>query len=529
VIEINRVVKMRRPAERGLLRFPANSWCVKFFVFLIPYLLFPACLLAQTWNGGGTDDNWSTGGNWVGGVSPANPIPAAGTANVVFDGSVRLTPNIDTAWNINSLTFNSGASAFTIGGNLLFLEAGITDNSTNTQTINAPLKLGVASSAVTFTTASGGNLVIAGNMDWYGVALTVTGAGNTTFSGTGTDTGPGASLVKTGAGTLTMTGPNGYIGTTSINAGVVNIQNATALGTTAAGTTVASGAALEIQGGIAVGAETLTLNSTGISSNGALRNISGNNSWAGAVTLGSASSIGVDAGQLTISSRISGAGMNLTKVGAGTLVFSGTTSNTYTGTTTVNDGTLILGKTAGVNAFAGTLTIGDAVGAANSAIVQLNANNQIPTVTVTIKDDGQLNLNNFSDTIGALTMTGGNVTTGTGTLTLGGNVTGNAASTVATISGKLALGGANRTFTIASGTTGSTDMDISAVISGIRSITKAGSGTLTLSGTSANTFTGATTINAGTLELSKTGALGSTSSVSTVAETRPPMKAGWRS
>jgi hypothetical protein len=56
---------------------------------------------------------------------------------------------------------------------------------------------------------------------------------------------------------------------------VLNIQNASALGTTAAGTSVTSGAALRIQGDITVGAEGLTLNGTGVSGDGALRNISG--------------------------------------------------------------------------------------------------------------------------------------------------------------------------------------------------------------------------------------------------------------
>src|SRR5213075_3023624 len=96
------------------------------------------------------------------------------------------------------------------------------------------------------------------------------------------------SLTKSGAGTLTLSGANTYSGLTTISAGVLNIQNNTALGTTAAGTSVTSGAALQIQGGITVGAEALTLSGTGISSDGALRNISGANSYAGDITLGSA-------------------------------------------------------------------------------------------------------------------------------------------------------------------------------------------------------------------------------------------------
>jgi hypothetical protein len=52
--------------------------------------------------------------------------------------------------------------------------------------------------------------------------------------------------------------------------------------------------------GITIGAEALTLNGDGISSGGALRNISGNNSYAGAITQASASRINSDAGTLTL-------------------------------------------------------------------------------------------------------------------------------------------------------------------------------------------------------------------------------------
>ena len=41
-----------------------------------------------TWDGGGADDDWSTGANWAGNVAP-NP---AGTDNLIFAGSTRLTP-----------------------------------------------------------------------------------------------------------------------------------------------------------------------------------------------------------------------------------------------------------------------------------------------------------------------------------------------------------------------------------------------------------------------------------------------------
>src|SRR4030042_1432439 len=56
-----------------------------------------------TWDGGSlTDDNWSTAENWVGDTVPLND----GTVGIWFDGSPpRLTPNLDTDWNVFGLLF----------------------------------------------------------------------------------------------------------------------------------------------------------------------------------------------------------------------------------------------------------------------------------------------------------------------------------------------------------------------------------------------------------------------------------------
>src|SRR5688572_5567298 len=216
----------------------------------------------------------------------------------------------------------------------------------------------------------------------------------------------------------------------------------------------------------------------------------------------------------TISSPISGSGA-IVKTGSGTWTLSGTTANTYTGTTTVNDGTLQLNKTSGVNALAGTLTVGDGIGSTNSATARWLATNEIPTTTaVSINSDGLLDLNNFSNTIGTLTLMGGSITTGTGTLTLGGTVTGNASATSATISGNLGLGSANRTFTINDGAA-TFDLNISAVVSGTVTLTKGGTGTMVLSG--ANSYTGVTTVSAGTLNIQTATALGTIAGGTTVS------------
>jgi len=172
-----------------------------------------------------------------------------------------------------------------------------------------------------------------------------------------------------------LTAANTYSGTTTVTFGALNIQNALALGDTAAGTAV-NGGSLELQGGITVAGEALSLGSA--VTTGDLRNISGDNTWGGLVTLTAASRINSDSGTLTLSNvgTITGAAFGLTVGGSGNTVLNsilGTTTgglvkdgtgklmlsavNTYTGATTVTAGTLVvngsLASTAGLNVASG--------------------------------------------------------------------------------------------------------------------------------------------------------------------------------
>ncbi|AWM39736.1 Extracellular serine protease precursor [Gemmata obscuriglobus] len=237
---------------------------------------------------------------------------------------------------------------------------------------------------------------------------------------------------------------------------------------------------------------------------------SGNSTVSLPLALQSSSTFNVaTGGALDLSGAISGTGFGVTKTGGGTLRYSGAGANTYTGATTVNDGLLELNKTAGVNAFAGDLVVGDSSG---PDAVTLLASDQIPdAASVTLATGATLNLSNFDDAIGALNLTGATVATGTGTLTLGGNVTTNSDTVTSVISGNLDLGGATRTFTVANNAQLDPDLSITANISGTGAgLIKAGANSqLLLSGN--NTYDGITTITAGAIEIASDNALGAAS------------------
>jgi len=156
-------------------------------------------------------------------------------------------------------------------------------------------------------------------------------------------------LSKVGAGTVTLAASNGFGGTLTVSEGTLKVRNPSA--PASSGSIVSAGTTLAVQETIANAAITvsrpLSLNGSGVSSGGALRNISSNNTWSGPITLQSNSSVGVDADQLTISGAISGA-FNLTKVGPGTLTLTNS-SNSYSNTV-INGGFLLISNVAALPA-----------------------------------------------------------------------------------------------------------------------------------------------------------------------------------
>ncbi|MBK7653683.1 MAG: autotransporter-associated beta strand repeat-containing protein [Flammeovirgaceae bacterium] len=107
-----------------------------------------------------------------------------------------------------------------------------------------------------------------------------------------------------------------------------------------------------------------------------------------------------------------------------------------------------------------------------------------------------------ASSVGAVNMTGTSIT-GTGTLTLAGDVTTNASPTASTISAPINLGGSTRTFNV-DDTAAIPDLNVTAAISGGGGIIKTGIGSMNLAN-AGNSYTGSTTANQGILRIAAFG------------------------
>lgn len=344
------------------------------------------------------------GGNAT--ISAPLALGAAQTWDVDPTGS--LTINGDT--NFASAVNKTNTGALTLNGNNsgsgpITLSGGTLNLGSPTALGNGVLSIG-ASTAIN---ATGGALdLVTNNAQVWSGSFTFVGS-NDLDLGTGavtlgsnlavtttasylvvggaiSDGGNNRGLTKAGNGTLQLDGANSFTGPITINAGVLRISHPTALGTVAGGVSQSGTSALEIDGflgGLTVGAEPLTINGGGITNFGALRNIAGDNTYSGTVTMAGQSRINSDSDTLTLNNptAVSSSGLTLVvgglgnitisgavalgaggvaKDGTGTLTLSG--NNTYVGNTSVAAGTLnMTGKltgngtpTAGSNLLYGT-------------------------------------------------------------------------------------------------------------------------------------------------------------------------------
>ncbi len=450
-----------------------------------------------------------TRGETIGALSGGG---AAG-GNIQIESGQTLTVNQSGPTSYNGLIRGAGGlektgtGALTLGGANTY--GGTTLVSGGALIITNSRALGATGAAAGTTVSNGATLRLGGNNLDVAEALNLGGtldnpAGDNEYSGAITLTGTGTlasaaghtlivsgniggagGLSKTGAGTLTLsgTGDNNYAGATNVAAGILRIRKSSALGSTAGATTVAGGATLELDsanGNLSI-AETLSLAGEGVlgdpgnlfSGVGALRNVRGNNTLSGTITLAGHVRIysyrrdaGDTANRLTLSGNIgetAGAEFDLTKIGAGKLTLSGT--NTYTGVTTIEEGELELANTDTTDGNQGAIHDSSAVDLGTVAGARLTVTN--------------------SETIG--TLSGG----------------GAAGGTIQIESGQ--------TLTVNQGADGG---EYSGRIGGAGNLVKKGVGDLMLR--AANDYSGTTRVEEGTLAITHESALGTAAGATTV-------------
>ncbi len=336
---------------------------------------------SRTWDGGGADANLTNALNWATDVAPlANDT-------LSFDGATRLTPNNDlTAVTIfNSIAFNVGAGAFTLGGNSIGLNGGVTDHSLTVQSISAAI---VLSATETINVSSiNGSLALSGVISGTTFGLTKTGSGLLTLSNS----------ANTFTGPVAITG-----GTLSVATDSSGVANALGSGASAVNFTLDGGALRVTASGtpqISTG-RSMLLGNSGVGTGGTVDNVN-----------------------LTLYNGImanNGGTNNFTKTGAGELRLGGVC--TYTGSTFVNQGTLKLdftalaGTTTNIINSASTLVLGGPISGLNNSQLKVVGIQPAATLNVTSKSAAS-----SSQTFTGLALNPGNNALTT-TLTAGGNV-----------------------------------------------------------------------------------------------------------
>lgn len=406
----------------------------------------------------------------------------------------------------------------------------------------------------TITVTGAGNTLTLGGYNLNGFNTTnrvniVNGTGNVNITGAITNGSSTASSISyTGSGTMTLGGANSYGGATTLNnaAGVLLVagsNSGTGNTTVTAGTLQLGSSATN--GGLASG--TLTLTTATIQAVNGDRVLSSNVVQNGAVTVSGTRSLTLNGsitnsgagrtltnnianGTLSLSnvylSESVGAGRTYTITGAGNVLFSGTIANVdpalgagaagsltfntgFTGTATINGANTYSGvttlSTGGAFVLGNKAAFGTSSVAINGVNVSANTNlsgaNAIANASINLGGNNTFVGNNSIEFSGTVTETASRTVTNnisSGTLKMSGNVL-------------LSTSELGRTLTV----NGSGNTEISGNIANNNvgntvgaNLTYSGTGgSLKLSGS--NTYSGATTVTAGTLILDHNNAAGS--------------------
>lgn len=309
-------------------------------------------------------------------------------------------------------------------------------------------------------------------------------------------------------GNSTHSTANTYTGLTTIYAGTLAIYHSNSLGATSSGTIVRGTGKLALYNDISVGMEELTLNTNAVS----LSNESGVNAWSGSIQITQNASINATAGSLQLNQSIRGTNFSLLMSGAGAVSLRGdltlgtgalTTSmgtftlyswNSYSGGTNVTAGNLVIRSTMGLGTGAATISQGGALqlyggitldnplaikgtGVAGTGVIRNLVGNNSLSGTITMTGDARVN----ADENTQLSLLG-SINAGVMALQIGG------AGNVVMNGGLSGTGSSAFTWGV-----------LPLALNWNSSLIKDGAGKLTLN--VANTYTGATVLSAGTLEL----------------------------
>ena len=500
--------------------------------------------LNMTANGGTTTIDPGTGEilrlGAQGGILHATGASALLIGTAANDGTLTAGGAPDTAgelliqrWSTNDLTLHStianngtGVVSVTIGGS-----NGTTGatrlTGTNTYTgrttllagrviIDAETALGAnpAAFAADHLTLNGGTLstATAFTLDDTNRGITLGASGGTLETTSAANvlaltvavpiTGNGP-LNKTGTGDAQLSVANSYTGHTYVNAGRLRISNGSALGTTASGTTVASGAALRLEGTGMTLAEPIFLAGQGANSAGALQsNTSGNSTVSGLITMpatGSTRITATNTGRLLVTGgyRSAASSTSDSLIVVGGVTFSDNPVNLYTGRLE-----LVSGTNQPIIAVAG-----NTYGVLNSGWGALS---QV-TVSNALSPTGALELGHHATFNGSSPNTTFNI-----------NATQQTASELRTGAISLGSGGYATPTRILTGTAGSsltlnqtTNSLFDGSLQGVVSLVKNGNGILSLQGN--NTTTGDTVLNAGGIEIRNSAGSAQSGTVGTSA------------
>lgn len=504
----------------------------------------PTAAATLTWDNGGGDKLWSTATNW-------NPDGAPSGNDIVFTatGTAALgtvTNTVDGSVTVNSLNYQYSGTAqttqilsgqtLTVSGTGVAFNAGITGTTftqASSTVITGPGALAVTGgTTASFTVASGsaGSQVIT-RLDMSGLSSFTANVGSFTMATkernaasvllSASNSITALTLTLGGNSTATSTNNDSFLGlgaTNVINANTINVGTIRAGGTMAFQSTVSNGT-LTIRDRAGTGAANLVAgslnNSASITPSGILDFSTGTvDARLGTATLGQgASGSGV------------GGGIGTITMGAGSIV-SGTINAGTAGSTTNGAGTAI--GTVNLLANSGTLS-------ATSVVLGRQTNAQPSNSAGVINQNGgAANLNSITFAnytaagtglvSGTYNLAGGilrsatiqaganSSSTGTSSRTFnwtGGTIQNLDALTNLTIAGSnsfaLTLGGSgSRSFTADSGRT----ITVSAAIGGTGGFSKDGTGTLVLTASNGNSYSGVTAINAGILTINSQWQLG---------------------